>query len=646
MKDEGIVKKTQEAINEKVMPAAREGLESAQELLEKGASLVGELIKDAGKKTEKVSEAAGELTRTVRKDAEEVLGRTGEKLVATKNDAFAHFRKSAEEASEEVHRVRDDVRKDVRAKSREAVDFTKTKAAQVGAETPRRGRKVVKSAAGVAVLAAAAAGAYAYYRNRQEKDEAIKAEFSEKMKKWNEMGDAELVNAEAEIPARMHVRPTRIYRVGQNAQLGDDIIVNVTWPGEELAQFNPDEVSEAINPVEELRKRAESAMDTAGETARRVAGTVGEKAREAVAVATEKAEEAYAVAQEKAEEVRTRLAERRQDGEAMIQDNEEGLDDMERDIRQGFKEAKRAPEHFNTAETARQSMKMPTEARPEDLKDFSEEDLLAPEDGLQQLSHDLEEGLEDAKQAVSDELENKLETPPGDESVQDDVVENDVVNEYDLEHITWEDDESVLMQKTENLRNKTQEGFLTLKEKFLEARDYLEERVNRAKPEPAEETEEELYAEELQITVHNRGNKDYFFSPMLIQRYNSSRRETTPVPAHEVGTTLEQRIIKPGETYQGTLVLRKTDSDDAIIMFEDMLMKSSVAILLDEDLDDLFLEEETYDRQDDLLFEGIEGDLEDYDFADEDGLDLDLDDLDVEEAEELSFDYSEDDPKV
>lgn len=646
MKDEGIVKKTQEAINEKVMPAAREGLESAQELIEKGASLVGELLKDAGKKTEKVSEAAGELTRTVRKDAEEVLGRTGEKLVATKNDAFAHFRKSAEDASEEAHRVREDVRKDVQAKSREAVDFTKTKAAQVGAGTPHKGRKVVKSAAGVAVLAAAAAGAYAYYRNRQDKDEAIKAEFSEKMKKWNEMGEAELGEAEAEIPTRMHVRPTRIYRLGQNAQLGDDIIVNVTWPGEELSQFNPDEVSEAINPMEELRKRAESAMDSAGETARRVAGTVGEKAREAVAVATEKAEEAYAVAQEKAGEVRTRLAERRQEGEALIQDNEEGLDEMERDVREGFREAKRAPEHFNTAETARKSMEMPGEASPEDLKDFSEDDLLAPVEGVQQLSRDLDESLDEAKQSISDELENKLETPPGDKTVEDDVVENDVVNDYDLQHITWEDDESVLMQKTENLRNKTQEGFQTLKEKFLEARDYLEERVNRAKPEPAEETEEELYAEELQITVHNRGNKDYFFSPMLIQRYNSSRRETTPVPAHEQGTTLEQRIIKPGETYQGTLVLRKTDSDDAIIMFEDMLMKSSVAILLDEDLDDLFLEDESYDRQDDLLFEGIEGDLEDYDFADEDGLDLDLDDLDVEETEELSFDYSEDDPKV
>ena len=62
MKNEDFVKKTQDAINDKVIPAAREGLdktvETAQDLFEKGKEFVSDMIKEAGKKTETVGEKA------------------------------------------------------------------------------------------------------------------------------------------------------------------------------------------------------------------------------------------------------------------------------------------------------------------------------------------------------------------------------------------------------------------------------------------------------------------------------------------------------------------------------------------------------------------------------------------------------------
>lgn len=638
MKDDGIVKKTQETIqetiHEKVVPAAKEGLETAQELFGKGANLVGELLKDAGKKTEHVAETAEE----VRKDAAKVISRTGEKLIATKNDAMAHFKKNSEETAQKVAKVKEDVTKDAEAAGAQAVLFSKTKAEDLGKAVPKKGKKVVKTAAGMAVLAAAAAGAYAYYKNLKDREEAVKAEFSEKMKKWNEMGDAELLEAETEIPAKMHVRPTKIYQVGQNALLGEDIVVNLSFPGEDLTEFNPDDLAEPINPVEELRKKAELAMGTAGETARRVAETVGDKAKEV-----------YSIASEKADEFKEMLAEKRQaaldEKDSFIQDNEEGLDSMENDLKHGFKEAKKAAaeeaeELFETAQKQDEQIIH----QVQDLEESSEDIIQNNREGLEKLTEDLEETFGEAKSAVEDKaddlFENKMESGSDDPTPEENLVENP----YGLDEISWEDDESVIMQKTEEIRQKTSEGFQNLKEKLLDAKDYLQERVNRMKTEAEEADAEEFYTEELEVTIHNRGNKDYFFSPMLIQRYNSRSRVTAPVPIHEEGTTLEQRIIKPGETYQGTVVLRKTDSDDAVIMFEDMLMKNSVAILLNSELDDLFMEEESYDMQDDLLFEGIEGDLEDYDFADETGVDLELDDLEVEEAEELSFDFPEEDP--
>lgn len=589
MKEEGIVKKTQEAINEKVVPAAKEGFETAQELLGKGANFVGDLLKEAGKKTEQVVETAGERTKSIREEAGKTFEKTQEKLIDNKNDAFNYFKKNVDAKKNQASNVVEELKAKAEKHKGEAVEFAKNTQDQTsGIVKAKKGKKVVKTAAGFAVLAAAAAGAYAFYKKRLEHDEAVKAEFSEKMKKWNELEGDDLVLAAKENPVKMHVRPTKVYPIGKNALLGEDIVVNISGPGAQIPEFNPDDISEPINPMEELRKKAE-----------KVAENLGDKAKEAYQMASEKAGELKEKAEEKAGELKEMAEEKRNEIKQKADDmmNDPKLDDVIEDAADHFEEAKA----------------------------------------------EVTEKVADVADKAEDIIENKMESDPSHGIDTESLSEKpDYLTSPDNagEEITWQEDESVLMQRTEELRNKTSEGFNVIKEKVANAKDFVVDKVNQLKPEEMEEIPEEFYTEEYTVIIHNRGNKDYFFSPMLIQRYNSKKRVTTPVPAHAEGTTLEQRIIKPGETYSGTIVLCKTIFDDAVIMFEDMLMKNSVAILLADELDEQFLMDESLELRDDLLFEGIDDDMEDYEFNQDEA--TQLDDLEIEEAEELDFDFSED----
>lgn len=675
-KDDGLIKKTQDTLHTKVVPAAREGLD-------KGTTYVSGLLKDTGKKAGELVEAAGEKTREVGK----ALGERSEKILPDKNDAFRHFRKEADAVGKKAVRLKDDVTEEVREKAGSAVEFTKRKSDQAtrditktaeavseratGKQSSRK--KVVRTAAGAVVLAAAAAGAYAYYKKRREADEAIKAEFSEKMKKWNELEGDALAEASSESPMKMKVRPTRVYLLSQNALLGDDIIVNIAEPEEAMAEFNPDEVAEPVNTMEEFRRKAGEIAGRTGEKAKEVAGTVGEKAKEVYYSAADRAEEAYHAAAEKAEEAYHSAA----DKAAGLKDQ---ISEKTFEIREGEKdfgaEDSWQPEEGIAQDTTEDAWRIEAELEEgsrHTTGDLGREEVHGSSDGQTTGTEPgtakddanvtfeadenwkLETALKDEpshpdKADAGDLQENKLESDDKDTAPSDDLWEKeDLGGGKDPdplgENISWDEDESILMQRTEELRRKSAEGFRTVKEKVAEAKEFVVDKYHELKPEDEPETAQDFFNEEYHVTIHNRGNKDYFFSPMLIQRYDSKKRMTAPVPAHEEGTTLEQRIIKPGETYSGKLVLKMTLQDDALIMFEDMLMKNSVAILLEEELDDQFLLDESRDLDDDFLFEGIEGDLEDYEFADEDMTALDLDELDIEEAEELDFDFSEDEAR-
>lgn len=599
MKNEDFVKKTQDAINDKVIPAAREGLdktvETAQDLFEKGKEFVSDMIKEAGKKTETVGEKASELLSEAEGKAEELKKSAGEKAEELKKTAGTkaeELKKTAGVKAEELKKTAgtkaDELKHDaaglfkkadktVETKTEEIVDFASEKTDQASGviNSGKEGITVAKSntgkkIAGVALATAAAAGAYALYQKKKAKDEQIKAEFSEKMKKWNELNGEDLSTAKAEEQHVMNVRPGKVYNIGKNALLGEDIVVNIAPIDKEIV-FNPEEISEPINPVEELRRRAGEVAKAAGIKAKELSATVGEKAGELKDNLEKKAQEARAAAKEKSEELKDKFDEVADQAE----DVQEDLADKAGDLQE------------NLAETV------------DEVKDT------------------VEETIEEVKDNVSDIIENKMESD-GNEPVDDliekgaEIVEEKVEDLKDgfedfKDDIEWEEDESVLVQKGEELKQKAQEKLEDFKEKFHHVKDTVTDKVETMKRDREKLEEPELtYVEEYNVTIHNKGNKDYFFSPMLIQRYNSKKRQTVPTPFHEDGTTLEQQIIKPGETYSGKLFINKSVTDDALIMFEDMLMRSSVAILLEDELDDEFIKDEKADLIDELLFEGEE----------------------------------------
>lgn len=556
MKNEDFVKNTQEILNEKVIPAAKEGLdktvETAQDLFEKGKDFVSDLLKEAGKKSETVGEKAAEIKKEAEVKAEDLKTELGKKTEELKKDASGFFKKQE---------------KEIETKKEELLDFTSSKKEDVskvinsGKEEITVGKNNLgKKIAGVALATAAAAGAYALYQNKKAKDEQVKAEFSEKMKKWNELNGEDLNTAKTEEHNVMAVRPGKVYSIGKNALLGEDIIVNIS-PIDKEVVFNPDEVSEPVNHVEELRKRATEVAKAAGIKAKELSSTMGEKAGELKENLEKKANEVKQAAMEKAESLKEKA-------EDVTDDLGDKVEDVKDEVSDKVEEVKEA-----------------VSDKVEEVKDTVDETL---ENKMESDGKEVVDNLvEDAKDAVSDKVE---EVKDGFEDFKNDIE--------------WQEDESVIVQKGEELKQKAQEGFDALKDKFTQVKDTVNEKVETFKKDREKEVEPELtYVEEYNVTIHNKGNKDYFFSPMLIQRYNSKKRQTVPTPFHEEGTTLEQRIIKPGETYSGKLFISKSSSDDALIMFEDMLMRNSVAILLEDELDDEFIKDEKADLFDELLFE-------------------------------------------
>lgn len=570
MKNEDFVKNTQEILNEKVIPAAKEGLdktvETAQDLFEKGKDFVSDLIKEAGKKTETVGEKAAEIKKEAEVKAVDFKSELGKKTEELKKDATGFFKKQENE---------------IETKKDELVDFTSSKKEDVskvinsGKEEITVGKNNLgKKLAGVALATAAAAGAYALYQNKKAKDEQVKAEFSEKMKKWNELNGEDLNTAKSEEHNVMAVRPGKVYSIGKNALLGEDIIVNISSMDKEVV-FNPDEVSEPVNHVEELRKRATEVAKAAGIKAKEISATMGEKAGELKENLEKKANEVKQAAMEKSESLKDKAEEVTEDLGDKVEDIKDDVSDKVEDVKEAVAE------------------------KTEDVVDTIDETLenKMESDGKEVVDN-LVEKVEDVKDVVSDKVEDAKD-------VVSDKVEDVKDGFEDFKNdIEWQEDESVLVQKGEELKQKAQEGFDALKDKFAQVKDSVNEKVETFKKEREKEVEPELtYVEEYNVTIHNKGNKDYFFSPMLIQRYNSKKRQTVPTPFHEEGTTLEQRIIKPGETYSGKLFISKSSSDDALIMFEDMLMRNSVAILLEDELDDEFIKDEKADLFDELLFE-------------------------------------------
>lgn len=539
-----------------------------------------------------------------------------------------------------------------------------------------------KALVSVAFATAAAAGAYILYQRKKVQDDKVKAEFSEKMKKWNELNEEDLTKAKSEEAKAMNVRPGRVYGIGKNALLGEDIIVNISSADKEI-EFNPEEEAVPVDRFEELKKKGQEFAKAAAIRAKELSKEMGDKAQEYREAIEKKAEEIAKKAKESAEDLDEAAEDIKDDAVEVIQDKAEEVSDKAEEIKEDVSDKLENNNESDGKEVLDNIVEKAKDLgenlqdKVEDLKDKAEDagllekaknigealkdkfdDLKDKAEGSEILdkAKDFGENIEDkfedleekakgsgilggafkkldeikAKDIVEDlkdgKLDNKMESDG--KEVVDDIVEKaqdkveDVKDAAEVaaeeakegfkefsDNIKWEDDESVLVQKGEELLNIAKEKLEVIKEKFGQVSDSINERIDEYKREKELPEEPEItYAEEYNVVIHNKGNKDYFFSPMLIQRYNSKKKQTIPTPYHEHGTTLEQKIIRPGETYTGKIVINKSADDDAIIMFEDMLMRNSIAIKLEEDLSDDFLDEKEVQFVDELLFNDVEKD--------------------------------------
>lgn len=628
---------------------------SAQNIFEKGKEIVQDLMDKAEESG--LNEKVGQIKDNVVEKAKEVAQNVGESEVAQNTkDSLQGFigkvaenlegmRKNAQESNvvKEAEKSMGKFSKDFKNKVKETKKMTRQ-------ELKQDKGGAGKAVAGVAIGAAAVAAAYTLYMNRKNNEESVKAEFSERMKKWHELDDESLKEDLNSGIKRMTIRNVKVYPRMSNALLGEDIVLNIRPEGEEIT-FNPEEISEPINPMDDIKKKAQelakmvqekiskftedlgqkaeeirdsadNVVSSAGENLQNakiktqaVTETVVSKGMEAAENAKIKAQEAFSNAKEKVSEVT-----------GSAKDKVKDVVDQAAKAAEEFRE--KAQDDIEQVSDVKDELKYKVENVRSDVKEdlnrkFENLDPEYPgtnDNGMPNKDEEFFENRSESKEDLGeDNIVEKIEKPKFNPGARNPEVEDMMMKNVDSK-IKWEEDKDVFTKAGEDIKIAATTGFEAFRKTLGKVKEQISSNIETAKKN-AEETfkkeESEVKEEEgtspktFEVTIHNRGNKDYFFSPMLIQRFNTKNRSTLPVPRHGEGTTLEQRIIKPGETYTGKITIELSDSDDSLVVFEDMMMNNSVAVLLSDEINKEHTEREDEDMVDDILFSDYDDSFED-----------------------------------
>jgi archaellum component FlaG (FlaF/FlaG flagellin family) len=155
-----------------------------------------------------------------------------------------------------------------------------------------------------------------------------------------------------------------------------------------------------------------------------------------------------------------------------------------------------------------------------------------------------------------------------------------------------------LSHKSKEVMDKMKDVKDTVADKITTAADTV---MNKVRPETPY-YEKELV--EYEVIIHNGGKDDYFFNPLLIQKYDVKKKNVDIKPFHKKGTTLESKVIQPGETYTATLMVEKEiGKSEGLVVFEDVMMDNASLILLKDsttDVDEFEQELFGYTDEDDI----------------------------------------------
>ena len=512
---------------------------------------------------------------------------------------------------------------------------------------PEKKKNTGKIAAGVAVGALAAA-AYAYYKTQQLKNERLKEDYSVKMKRWSEL-EKDLLEAEAgDVMQPVKVVPKKVYAEGSNARLTDSIVVRISKSAGE--SFDPTQEGEVLAGVgiagaikdkaasgyESIEKKVEEAKvqiklgkmeagDKLDEITDKVQDIdIVETVRETVDEAKLQAHLGTLDTKEKFEELKDKAVDLKNKAADTVDElagkfSEAKPEGFTPNIEEGLKE-----NHFDLKDIGKKLDNLKDKAmdkledikedageivekvkdkaedlqedagelfekakdKAEDLQEDAGELLEKAKDKFEDLTDGAEEKAEDVREAVEEKAEDLKENRMSSE-FEDDLKDPQIPDigdvaaeepyeplggeEYDEVSFKSEDTLTKVKNVTEKVAGTISEVAGTVKGKLIPEEPYYEKEIM-----------------EYEVTIHNGGEEDYYFNPLLIQKYDVRKRQVEIRPIHKEGTTLESIVIRPGETYTAKLAVEKSiGKKEGLVVFEDIMMNNSVLFLLEDEKSDV-----------------------------------------------------------
>ena len=581
------------------------------------------------KKVEKFIEKGEDFAR-------ELVPKAKDTFSDLKESAISVYEKGLEGAQmliEKGERLREESQAAAAKKADEVVELVSVKADKVKPAaltgTSEKKKNTGKIAAGVAVGALAAA-AFAYYKAQQLKNERLKEDYSVKMKRWSEL-EKDLLEAEAgDVMQPVKVVPKKVYAEGSNARLTDSIVVRISKSAGET--FDPTQEGEVLAGVgiagvikdkaasgyENIKKKVEEAKVQiklgkmeAGDKLEEITDKVQdidivETVRESVDEAKLQAHLGTLETKEKFEELKEKAVDLKKKAEDTVEDISSKLSEGKAEgftpnIEEGLKE-----NHFDLKDIGNKldNLKDKAKEKLEDIKEDAGEIVEKVKDKAEDLQEDAGELLEKAKDKLEDLTEGAEEKAEevreAAEEKAEELKENKMSSEFedDLKDAGIQDIGDVAAEEPYEPLGEEEYDDITFKsEDTLTKVRNVTEKVAGTLSEVAGTVKEKLIPEEpyyekelieYEVTIHNGGEEDYYFNPLLIQKYDVRKRQVEIRPIHRDGTTLESIVIRPGETYTAKLAVEKSiGKKEGLIVFEDIMMNNSVLFLLEDEKSDV-----------------------------------------------------------
>jgi hypothetical protein len=280
----------------------------------------------------------------------------------------------------------------------------------------------------------------------------------------------------------------------------------------------------------------------------------------------------------------------KEDAGEIVEKVKDKAEDLHEDAGELFEKAKDkaenlkedAGEMLEKAKDKIEDIKEDTDEKAEDYQEDAGVLLENANDKIEDIKEDTSEKIAEVREEAEEFKENRMSSEFEDDLKDPQIPDiGDVAaeepyeplggEEYDEVSFKSEDTMTKVKNVTEKVAGTISEVAGTVKGKLIPEEPYYEKELM-----------------EYEVTIHNGGEEDYYFNPLLIQKYDVKKRQVEIRPIHKEGTTLESIVIRPGETYTAKLAVEKSiGKKEGLVVFEDIMMNNSVLFLLEDEKSDV-----------------------------------------------------------